>query len=186
MDLKSEDEIRSRAGNIALAWYVEKNGEFRGDSPLDYADMIGASHIAADESRLALHRWVDAGRRASLSWAEIGQLIGTTKQAAQQRFGGAADPPHGGPSAGETIVRRGATAFNEMQMLEAEGKAGRELVGTGALTLVLRQTDTAWEHSRVSAFRPSDVRARMERDGWIYVSSWYPFHYFKRPVGAPE
>ena len=186
MDYKSEEEIRGRAGNIALAWYVEKKGEFRGDSPRDFADMIGASHIAADESRLALHRWVDAGRRASLSWAEIGQLIGTTKQAAQQRFGGATDSPPGGAVTGETVVLRGATAFNEMQMLEAEGSAGRELVGTGALTLVVRQTDTAWEHIRVSAFRPADVRGRMERDGWTYVSSWYPFHYFKRPAGNPE
>ena len=183
MDHRSEAEIRNTAGNIALAWYAAKKGEFRGDSPRDYAEMISASHIAADESRLALHRWVDAGRRASLSWADIGQLIGISKQAAQQRFGGAADPSAGGASMGETIVLRGANAFNEMQMLEAEGRAGRELVGTGALTLVLRQTDKAWEHVRVSALLPTDVRGRMERKGWTHVSSWYPFHYFKRPAG---
>ena len=84
MDHRSEAEIRNTAGNIALAWYSAKKGEFRGDSPRDYAEMISASHIAADESRLALHRWVDAGRRASLSWADIGQLIGTSKQAAHR------------------------------------------------------------------------------------------------------
>jgi hypothetical protein len=73
-----------------------------------------------------------------------------------------------------------------MQMLEAEGRAGRELVGTGALTLVVRQTDKAWEHVRVSAFRWTDIRGRMERDGWTYVASWYPFHYFKREAGTRE
>ena len=88
MDLKSEEEIRSRAGNIALAWYVERHGEFGGDNPRDYADMIGASHVAADESRLALHRWVDAGRRPS---ASRDRPADRNQQAAvQQRFGGAA------------------------------------------------------------------------------------------------
>ncbi|HYJ28763.1 MAG TPA: hypothetical protein VEW25_00295, partial [Allosphingosinicella sp.] len=81
MNLELEQEIRARAGNLALAWHNEQRGEFRGSEVDEYSALVAAAHVAADESRLALHRWVDAGRRAGLSWADIGRLIGTSKQA---------------------------------------------------------------------------------------------------------
>jgi len=180
MDIAAEEEIRARAGNIALAWYGEKHGEFAGRSGEDYGEMIVAAHVAAEESRHALARWVDAGRRASLSWAEIGALIGISKQAAQQRFGGGTqEEPE---CAAGIITRTGATAFNEMAILEEEGGAGRELVGTGLLSLLFRQTEGRWEYRRVTALFPDQARARLQRSGWAYVSSWYPFHYFKRRI----
>ena len=184
MDIQSEQEIRERAGNLALAWYAEKHGGFSGRDRRDFADMIVAAHVAADESRLALHRWVDAGRRASLSWTEIGSLIGISKQAAQQRFGGPADRLDEGAAEGGLIVRAGATAFNEMGILEEEGKNGRELIRTGPLSLFFRETGTAWEYQRITALSAEAARRKMERAGWAYVSSWYPFHYFKRAVAA--
>ncbi|HEV2816665.1 MAG TPA: hypothetical protein VGW40_05535 [Allosphingosinicella sp.] len=182
MDIAAEQEIRARAGNLALAWYSEKHGEFAGRDKADYGALIVAAHVAADESRQALHRWVDAGRRASLSWTEIGALIGTSKQAAQQRFGGGEAEAEDG---GERIVRTGATAFNELAIMAEEGRRGRELVRTGALSLVFRQTRSHWEYRRVTALFPDSARARLERSGWAYVSSWYPFHYFKRRIANP-
>jgi len=181
MDIASEQEIRARAGNLALAWYTEKHGEFAGRNREDYGEMVVAAHVAAEESRHALHRWVDAARRASFSWAEIGGLIGTSKQAAQQRFGGAGAD---GDVGGEAIVRTGATAFNELAIMAEEGRDGRELIGTGALSLIFRQTDSRWEYRRVTALFPESARARLERSGWAYVSSWYPFHYFKRRLAG--
>jgi hypothetical protein len=184
MDMAAEQEIRARAGNLALAWYGERHGDFAGRSGAEFGAMIVAAHVAADESRHALHRWVDAGRRASLSWAEIGALIGISKQAAQQRFGGGAGAEEAAAGhRADLIVRTGATAFNEMAMMEQEGREGRELVGTGLLSLVFRQTGSRWEYRRVTALFPDQARARLERAGWAYVSSWYPFHYFKRRVG---
>lgn len=38
----------------------------------------------------ALNRSVRDARRAGLSWTQIGAALGTTKQAAQQRFGATA------------------------------------------------------------------------------------------------
>jgi hypothetical protein len=179
MDMVAEQEIRARAGNLALAWYSERHGDFAGGSGADYGAMIVAAHVAADESRHALHRWVDAGRRADLSWAEIGALIGISKQAAQQRFGGGgeADPAE---RAADLIVRTGASAFNEMAIMEQEGRERRELVGTGLLSLAFRQTGSRWEYRRVTALFADQARAKLERAGWAHVSSWYPFHYFKR------
>jgi len=180
MDMTSETEIRNRAAYLALAWREEKSGEFRGTSVQDYAEMIVAAHIAADESRLSLHRWVDAGRRAGMSWTEIGALIGITKQAAQQRFRGSNDEPDLIGEEGEIVTRFGATAFNEVGMLAEEGSKGHELIRTGALQLVFRKTDRAWEYRRVVAVSTQAMLEGMAQSGWTYVSSWFPFHYFKR------
>jgi hypothetical protein len=184
MEFAAEQEIRARAGGLALAWYEEKNGPFVGKDPQAYRDMVLASHIATEESRVALHRWVEASRRAGLSWAEIGALIGISKQAVQQRFG--TSEPRIDPVGGDLIIRHGATEFNEMAMLEEEGEAGRELVDTGILKLYLRQTDRRWAYDRVAGLFPDKVRRQMERAGWTWVSTWYPFLYFKREVGPLE
>ncbi|HEY5721656.1 MAG TPA: hypothetical protein VIT45_04990 [Allosphingosinicella sp.] len=184
MDFAAEQEIRARAGNLALAWYEEKHGPFRGAEPEAYRDMVTASHVATEESRLALHRWIEASRRAGFSWAEIGALIGISKQAAQQRFGGS--EPAAEPRAADLIIRHGATAANEMAMLREEGRAGRELVDTGVLKLYLRQTGRRWEYERITGLFPDSVKRQMERRGWTWVSTWYPFHYFKRDSGPLE
>jgi hypothetical protein len=78
------------------------------------------------------------------------------------------------------IVRHGANAFNEMAIMAEEGAKGRELVGTGMLCLTFVQTDRAWEYRRMVGIGP-DTEA-MAAHGWQLVSSWLPFHYFKRPV----
>lgn len=132
--------------------------------------------MVADEAKLALGRWVRAGRRDGLSWAEIGQITGTSKQAAQQRFGTEqADEP----APDVFTVRLGATAFNEVAILHREGAAGRELIGTGALRLYFHQTDHPWRHVRTVG--EMDPRLRMA-EGWEPVSSWFIFHYYKRAL----
>ena len=149
-----------------------------------YRDMVLASYFATEEIRIALQRWVEAARRAGLSWSEIGALIGISKQAVQQRFG--ASEPGMEPVDGDIIVRHGATGLNEMAMLVEEGQAGRELVGTGLLKLYLRQTDRRWSYDRVAGLLPEQVRRQMEKAGWTWVSTWYPFLYFKRDSGPLE
>jgi hypothetical protein len=143
--------------------------------------MIEAAHIVADESRLTLQRWIDAGRRAGLSWAEVGHVLGISKQAAQQRF--RSDSTTDNRPADDLIeVRLGATAFNELRILRREGLNGNELVGTGGLALIFRRSERQWEYSRVIAVSAPFAMSRMSRKDWIYVSSWFPFHYFKRPL----
>jgi hypothetical protein len=50
--------------------------------------------VAANE---ALQDAVDRARDAGRSWREIGDVLGTTRQAAVQRFGHPADPRTGTP-----------------------------------------------------------------------------------------
>lgn len=87
MPTTPEHRLRAMAGVIARAWHEESFGPFTGERREEYARMIVASHILADESRQVLARWIEAGRQAGMSWADVGALLGISKQAAQQRFG---------------------------------------------------------------------------------------------------
>ena len=49
------------------------------------AAVIEAAHLADVADRLVGH-FVDAARREGLSWTEVGECLGVTKQAAQKRF----------------------------------------------------------------------------------------------------
>lgn len=176
MDVNEESDLRHHVGRLALDWVQDRHGPFTGDRPDSYVPLIEAAEVAADEARLTVSRWVGAGRRGGLSWADIGGVIGVSRQAAQQRFGGA-DDDRVHPDA--ITVLLGATAFNEMQMLKREGEAGRELIDTGALRLFFRQTDHAWTYRRtVGEMNVRQVRS----EGWEHVSSWFVFHYYKRPA----
>lgn len=51
----------------------------------------------ADDARTRLHAAVAAAREAGHTWAEIGDLLGITRQAAFKRFGTPVDPRSGQP-----------------------------------------------------------------------------------------
>jgi hypothetical protein len=68
--------------------------EISGGSPLER--LAAASALAVSlRSRgdQLLDHFVDEARAEGLSWTDIGDVLGTTKQAAQQRFAVLADPP---------------------------------------------------------------------------------------------
>ena len=177
MDTDDEADLRLRVSTFIAEWREQRRGRFRGESLSEFADMVEAAHVTHDESRVVLQQWVDAGRRAGMSWADIGALTGVTRQAAQQRFGGATDDS---ATDDGIVVRTGATALNEMRILAEEGAAKRELVAIGLLTLSFRQTAKPWIYRRIVAFAPRQAIAREKRAGWIFVAAWYPFLYFKR------
>src|SRR5260370_40888321 len=56
------------------------------------SDLSEQLRARADE---LLDQFVDAARANGSSWTEIGCSLGTSKQAAQQRFAALADPPAG-------------------------------------------------------------------------------------------
>ncbi|MBN2257579.1 MAG: hypothetical protein JW704_07120 [Anaerolineaceae bacterium] len=141
--------------------------------------LVSATNEAA-ELCTRLHRdAVHQARRAEIPWSEIGAEMGITRQAVQQRFA-----PEEMLQTQATDIRTipGATAFNEMQILEHEGKAGYHLVGFGPLYLTVKASNQKWEHRRLFSFNMTEELNFMEKDGWTYVGSWFPFHYFKRVV----
>ncbi len=81
--------VRDTAGRLV--------GEFGGrgaGSPL--AAVAAARDLAAAASE-ALQEAVDRARAGGHSWREIGDVLGSTRQAAFQRFGRPVDPRTGGP-----------------------------------------------------------------------------------------
>jgi hypothetical protein len=118
-------------------------------------------------------------RRSDIPWSEIGSVMGITRQAAQQRFA-----PEDFPELPADNTKRisGATALNEMDILKVEEKNGYHLIGFGPLFLTVMASNKIWEHCRLYSFKITSKRTQMETEGWIYVGTWFPFHYFKRIV----
>jgi hypothetical protein len=77
------------------------------------AFVRGAASAVEDGMRAAVRRAREAGH----TWEEIGQVLGTTRQAAFQRFGRPADPRTGQPMAASLLpgaAERGATLFADL------------------------------------------------------------------------
>ena len=83
-------------------------------------------------------------------------------------------------------IRTGMTAFNEVPVLEEEGRKGNSLVGAAPLKLFFSPRGVPYENMRVTALRPTSVIKRYESTGWTYVLSWFPFHYFTRQAHSDE
>ncbi|MGH6988135.1 MAG: nuclear transport factor 2 family protein [Caulobacteraceae bacterium] len=111
-----------------------------------------------------------------------GEVFGVSKQAAQKRFRSEFEEGEG-VEPGQIEGRLGATAFNEARILDQGGRKGNELVRVGALALVFEKTGRVWEHRRAVAVTAELAMAKLAKDGWVYVASWFPFHYFKRQAG---
>ena len=180
MKQTDEIELRKLTSGLAISWYQALRGEFRGDKVEDFPLMIIASDIIAEEARRTLSNWVNAGRRAGMSWADIGEVIGISRQAAQQKFGSVKEPKEFKDLAPHEMVQVKATAFSEERILQQEGERGLELVSVGTLKLCFKQTDQVWEYRRqttVAAMWPHDAS---KDEDWKFVAAWFPFKYFKR------
>lgn len=59
----------------------------RKEEGLSYLTAIGACRTLADLVQESLQTLVDEARRKGHTWQEIGDVLGTTRQAAFQRFG---------------------------------------------------------------------------------------------------
>jgi hypothetical protein len=145
--------------------------------PESYLVLLDAAQVGAGETTRMLREAVTSARNAGHSWEAIGGVLGISRQAAQQRFGGAEAPE----AHGNQKVLFPLTAFTEMAALEKAGREGWHLVGFGMLRHVVEASDQQWEHRRVPLALGS--RRRLEADGWQAVGGWYPWRYYKRPLG---
>ena len=149
--------------------------------PAGFLALVAAARVGAEEADRLLHQAVTGARQAGHSWEAIGALLGTSRQAAQQRFSAR---EAAGEAAPDRRVLTGVTAFTEMAILDAEGARGWHLVDFGPLYLVLERSPHRWAHKRVTLPARAAQR-RLERDGFTAVGTWFPFRYFKRPLDAP-
>jgi hypothetical protein len=93
---------------------------------------IELSRELNDASDALLERFVSEARSAGLTWTDIGQAFGTSKQAAQQRYGAAGDDP------GQWPGRWTPSARAALNRAGAEARAlGHDYLGTEHVLLAL-------------------------------------------------
>jgi hypothetical protein len=108
------------------------------EAPLDRLSraMVLAEHLGEVADSLIGH-FVDQARRAGASWSEIGQSMGVTKQAAQKRFVGRAEPAAPlDPSQGFSRFTDEARAV-VVGAQEQARSAGNDSIGVAHLVLAL-------------------------------------------------
>jgi len=118
------------------------------DSPLV---ALTAARDLADVAGEAMQQAVDRSRAAGHSWREIGDVLGTTRQAAFQRFGHPVDPRTGTP----------------MSTQVAAGAADR------AVAILASMTEGRWEEARrdFNAKMSQGLDAGRLADGWARMAS---------------
>ena len=120
--------------------------------------LAGRLRARGDE---LLDHFVDAARESGSSWNDIGCALGTSKQAAQQRFGALADPPVGQIPFGLTGPAAEALAAAQVHAREL----GHHYVGPEHLILALTEQpdELAGQVLAELGATPAAVRAAIER-----------------------
>jgi Protein of unknown function (DUF3887) len=109
-------------------------------------EALAAARDLSAVAGQALQEAVDRARAAGHSWREIGDVLGTTRQAAFQRFGHPVDPRTGVP----------------MSTQIAPGSAER------AVTIVACLAEGRWEEAR----RDFDAKMSQALDGKRLAAAW--------------
>jgi len=151
--------------------------------PDSYLDLIAHTYRSSEEIAELLQSAVTSARLAGLSWERIGQRLGMSRQAAQQRFGRVLEAVDARAS-GEQRRLYPVTAFDEMESLADAGRHGWHSIGYGMYFHTLIHSDEQWEHLRVIAFGLN--RKTLEAEGWQRIGTmWFPWAYYARPTGLP-
>ncbi|WP_432570623.1 hypothetical protein [Kineococcus sp. SYSU DK005] len=150
--------------------------------------LVDAARVAAEETSRLLRTSIDGARSAGHRWDAVGAVLGVSKQAAQQRFGSPTAKPGQDAGTGEggrpRRILTPLTAFDEMEVLEREGRRGWHVVDYGTLYHLVEASEHQWEHLR-QPWNPA-ARRRLEEGGWTLVKSMtFPWGYYKRPLDLP-
>lgn len=169
------DTIADRIGRLILDDGADSDDTL---DRLDHLALVDRASRAHGATRDLLHQSVAAARASGHSWAAVGEVLGLTRQAAQQRFGPTAD------GATEDDVRwlGPVTALDEMTELALAGRRGWHTVDAGMLKHKVVRTPTQWEHRRVVWTRPA---GSFEQDGWQVAVRAFPWLYLVRDLGIP-
>ena len=153
-----------------------------GTDPAAHLDLVGLALAARSETDALLRAAISSARSAGCTWEAIGHVLDTSRQAAQQRYGGEDSAL---PRAGGTILRLAPlTAFTEMRVLDRAGRYGWHSIGFGALFHIVEKSDLQWEHRRVHVVGAD--RRELEDAGWEQIGSlWFAWAYYKRCTGEP-
>ncbi len=188
VDAAEEAAVRSAVVHAVLTAPAGVEEQLAHD-PVAYLRLVAAARIASDESSRLLRDAVDGARTAGHRWDVIGQVLGVSKQAAQQRFGqpgpSVVDAVPGPADRPERRLLAPLTAFTEMAALEEAGRHGWHSVEYGTLRHVVEESPWEWEHQRQFA-ATGGRHQRLIEQGWQLIGTMrFPWAYYARPTDRP-
>ncbi len=176
--MSTETELRAALAEAILGDQVDAAL----DEPAAQLALVARVRDAESEVRALLQQAVNSARSAGHSWGAIGETLGMSRQAVQQRFG---KQPEDLPARADGTRQRWlgpVTAFDEMRELEIAGRLGWRTVGARMFYHLVEQTPTQWEHRRTLWSGPT---RRLEKDGWTVGVLAFPWVYLVRDLGKP-
>lgn len=175
-------DLRDQLRAVVLGADAELHGRLT-ETHDAWRTLIARADTANRETTKILSETVMSSRASGLSWEAIGQELGMSRQAAQQRFGRSA----GADAATDAPDRHrmtGLHAFNEMEELNRVGEYGWHSVGNGPLYHDLKRDDVQWEHRREVGFMRNQTQLR--ENGWEQAGTmWFPWVYWTRRTDRP-
>lgn len=176
--MSAHPELRARLAEAIL----DQDSLPSPEEPDSQLVLVARVRDAEAEVRVLLQQSVSSARSAGQSWGAIGETLGLSRQAVQQRFGKDVGPE--APEEGERPRRwlGPVTAFDELHELELAGRLGWRTVGAKMFYHLVEQTPTQWEHRRALWSGPTK---RLEKDGWTVAVLAFPWVYLVRDLGLP-
>ena len=148
----------------------------------DHLDLVRRAAAADEVVRDLLSQAVSAARANGHSWAAIGEVLGLSRQAVQQRFGASGSVQASAQDGPQTRRLGPVTAFDELPELELAGRHGWRTVSAGMFYHLVQRTPTQWETRRVIWSKPASA---YEQDGWTVAVRAFPWLYLVRDTGLP-
>lgn len=118
-----------------------------------------------------------AAHEEGVSWAKIGALLGTSRQAVQQRF----DPTYSSQKCGDETMRivGPVSRAEEIHHLAEAGLQGWRLVSSSYGEHTVERDDQSWEVKRVSVLSAKPMPSR--KDAWQAATMRFPDCFYIRP-----
>jgi hypothetical protein len=151
------------------------------DDPRSQLALVARVRDAESEVRALLQQSINSARSAGQSWSAIGETLGLSRQAVQQRFGKDGDSGRTAPEPDQRWLGP-VTAFDEMRELKLAGELGWRTVEAKMFYHLVERTPTQWEHRRTVWSGPVK---RLEKDGWEVAVLAFPWVYLVRDLGVP-
>lgn len=162
-----------------LVGHLEENADREAREPSEAERLLRSVGHFGDLARVSSGLQAEAARAAhgaGLSWARIGEHLGISRQAVQQRF----DPSYheDQPDAEGTRILGPVSRAEELDHLNAAGAEGWRPVRSLHGQHVMQRARGTWEVRRASVFTAGNMPS--EKDGWRAVTTRFPDCFYIR------
>ncbi|CBT74651.1 MAG: hypothetical protein L0K41_07130 [Yaniella sp.] len=180
MSLASDAALSVQLSKLAAAMGAALPAEESDQSPEIFLHSVATFGDIARVSALLQAQAVSAAQESGLSWAKIGNALGISRQAAQQRFDSRrADAIQESPA---IRIVGPVSRDKEIEQINAAGKQNWKLIKSLHGEHVLELDNNNWQVKRVSIFSLRPLPSASE--GWVPASTRFPDCFYVRKLGS--